>query len=30
MSQVEPAEARGVGEYVDRDDLPAPDCEAHD
>lgn len=28
--QVEPAEAVGVGEDVDFDDLPAPDREAHD
>ena len=27
--EVEPAEALGVGEYVDLDDLPAPDREAH-
>ena len=28
--EVEPAEALGVGQYVDLDDLPAGDREAHD
>jgi len=27
--EVEPTEALGVGEYIDLDDLPAPDREAH-
>jgi hypothetical protein len=27
--EVEPSEALGVGEYVDLDDLPAPDRETH-
>src|SRR5687767_12110327 len=30
VARVKLAEARGVGEYVDCDDLPAPDREAYD